>query len=81
MDVLLRDLPEEVHAELARRARARHVSLRAYLTEVLSAHVAAPDMDAWLVQVRALGPAFSAGPGGAELVERARGEDDELTGR
>ncbi len=81
MDVLIRDLPAEVHAELARRAAASDMSLRAYLKEVLSEHVALPSMGEWLQRVRDLGPAHPGGPTGPELVATARAEDDELVGR
>jgi plasmid stability protein len=81
MDVLIRDLPDDVHAELARRAAANDMSLRAYLREVLSNHVAAPSMDEWLRRVRDLGPVPVDGPTGAELTAAARAEDDELVGR
>jgi plasmid stability protein len=80
MDVLIRDLPDEVHAELARRAAARDMSLRAYLREVLSDHVAVPSMDDWLRRVRDLGAVRPVGPTGPELVAAARAEDDELVG-
>lgn len=81
MDVLIRDLPGDVHAELARRAAASDMSLRAYLREVLSNHVAVPSMSEWLQRVRDLGPAHAGGPTGPELVAAARAEDDELVGR
>lgn len=81
MDVLIRDLPDEVHAELARRAAARDMSLRAYLREVLSSHVAVPAMGEWLQHVRNLGPAHGGGATGPELIAAARAEDDELVGR
>lgn len=81
MDVLIRGLPPEVHAELARRAAAEDKSLRAYLCEVLTEHVAVPSMDQWLGHLRELGPTHVGGPIGAELVAAARAEDDELTGR
>lgn len=81
MDVLIRDLPEEVHAELTRRAAASDMSLRAYLREVLSDHVAVPSMGDWLQRVRDLGPAHTAGPTGPELVTAARAEADELVDR
>lgn len=80
MDVLIRDLPDGVHAELTRRAAASDMSLRAYLREVLSDHVALPSMGEWLQRVRDLGP-VPAGPSGPELVAAARAEDDELIGR
>lgn len=79
--MLIRDLPAELHAELARRAAASDMSLRAYLREVLSDHVAVPSMDEWLQRVRDLGPAHTSGPTGPELVAAARAEGDELVGR
>ena len=81
MDVLIRDLPDEVHAELARRAAANDMSLRAYLREVLTDHVAVPSMDEWLQRLRELGPAYPGGPTGSELVAASRAEDDEMVGR
>ncbi len=81
MDVLIRDLPDEVHAELSRRARASDMSLRAYLREVLSEHVAVPSVEEWLSQVRRLGPVDPSGPTGPELVAQARAEDDALLER
>ena len=81
MDVLLRDLPDEVHAELVRRAAASDMSLRAYLRQVLSEHVALPSMQEWLQRVRDLDPVRSDGPTGPELIAAARSEDDKLVGR
>jgi len=81
MDILIRDLPDEVHAELARRAAASDMSLRAYLRKVLSDHVAVPSMGEWLERLRDLGPAHGGGPTGPELVAAARTEDDKLVGR
>ncbi|MHB8452293.1 MAG: FitA-like ribbon-helix-helix domain-containing protein [Mycobacteriales bacterium] len=81
VDVLIRDLPEEVHAELVRRAAAEDKSLRSYLRGVLTEHVAVPSIDQWLQRLRELGPTHAVGPTGAELVAAARAEDDELLGR
>lgn len=81
MDVLIRDLPAEVHAELARRAAAEDKSLRAYLREVLSEHVAVPSMEQWLGHLRQLGPNHVGGPSGTELVAAARADDDAMAGR
>jgi len=81
MDVLIRDLPDELHTELALRAAARDMSLRAYLREVLAEHVAVPSMDQWLQRVRDLGAVDGDGQTGPELVAGARAEDDELIGR
>jgi len=81
MDVLVRDLPNDVHAALARRAAAKDMSLRAYLREVLVDHLAVPSMGEWLEHLRDLGPAHGGGPTGPELVATARAEDDVLTDR
>ena len=78
---MIRDLPLEVHAELTRRAAAEDKSLRAYLREVLTKHVAVPSVDQWLQRVRDLGPVHPGAPSGADLVAAARAEDDELVGR
>lgn len=81
MDVLIRDLPVEVHAELTRRAATEDRSLRSYLREVLTQHVAVPSMDQWLEHVREIGPNHRGAPSGADLVDAGRAEDDELVGR
>jgi hypothetical protein len=78
---LIRDLPDDVHAQLARRAAARDMSLRAYLREVLSDHVAMPSMGEWLQRVRDLGPAHAGGPTGPQLLAAARAEDDDRVGQ
>lgn len=81
MDVLIRDLPDQLHAELVQRAVASDMSLRAYLREVLSEHVALPSRHEWLERVRQLGPVDAGGSSGADVVAAARDEDDELFGR
>ena len=82
MDVLIRDLPPQVHAELTRRAAAADKSLHAYLRAVLTEHVAMPSMDQWLEHVRELEPIRGGNThSGSALVAAAREEDDELVGR
>lgn len=80
MDVLIRDLPDDVHAELSKRAQASDMSLRAYLREVLSEHVAVPSIEEWLTQLESLEP-VGVGATGPELVVQARAEDDALLER
>jgi plasmid stability protein len=80
MDILVRDLPEGVHAELVRRAAARGMSLRAYVVEVLSGHTNSPTLADWLEGVRALAP-VKAKTSGAKLVKETRAEDDLAVGR
>lgn len=81
MDVLIRDLPTEIHAELTRRAAAADKSLRAYVREVLTEHVAVPSMDQWLGRLREMGANHVGPPTGSELVAAARAEDDAMVGR
>ncbi|MDQ2851874.1 MAG: hypothetical protein M3Y49_14315 [Actinomycetota bacterium] len=82
MDVLIRDLPAQVHAELTRRAAVADKSLRAYLRAVLTEHVAMPSMDQWLEHVRELEPIrVDDTHSGSALVAATREEDDELVGR
>lgn len=81
MDILIKDLTDEVHAELVRRAAARHMSLRGYLRDLLSEHVATPSMADWLERVAKLAPADAGGATGPELVAAARAQDDDLAGR
>lgn len=70
-DVLIRDVPEDVHRELKDRARAAGVSLQAYITMVLSLHTARPSMTDWLAQLHAL-PAVRTTLTGADAVAAAR---------
>jgi plasmid stability protein len=81
MDVLIRDLPDDVHAEITRRAADADMSLRAYIVDLLSRHVATPSMTEWLARIHELGPAHRGGSSGAEAVAAARAEDDALVGR
>lgn len=79
--MLIRGLPDEVHAELARRAAAGDVSLRAYLRGVLSDHVAAPSIGEWLQRLEGLEPVLDGAGSSADLVAAARDEDDQVLGR
>ncbi len=74
MDMLIRNLPDDVHAALVRRAEARDMSLRAYVVEVLSEHVGRPTMQQWIERVRALPPVKSELTG-ADWVRLGREED------
>jgi plasmid stability protein len=44
----IRDVPDEVHDELQRRAAASGMTLRQYTVKVLNDHVAVPTMDEWM---------------------------------
>ena len=74
MDILIRDLPDDVHAHLVQRAGAQKKSLRAYVVDVLSAHVDTLSVEEWLEQVQSLPPARQTGKTGADFVDEARSE-------
>jgi len=74
MDILIRDLPDDVHAQLVRRARTQGKSLRAYVVDVLSAHVNTLSVEEWLEMVQSLPPARQTGKTGADFVDEARAE-------
>ena len=72
----VRDVPDQVHATLLRRARARGWSLRQYVVSVLTEHCTLPSIDEWLAEVGRL-PPTRGGPSAAEAVRRSRAEDEE----
>lgn len=74
MDILIRDLPEDVHAQLLRRASTQKKSLRAYVVDVLSDHVNTLSVEEWLKEVQSLPPARQTGKTGTDFVDEARAE-------
>lgn len=79
--MLLRDLPDDVHAQLVRRAALQKTSLRAYVVEVLSAHVDTLSVEEWLESVQSLPPARQSGKTGTDFVDEARAEVQEALAR
>src|SRR3546814_20698964 len=57
-NLLVRDLPDDVHAELQRRAQRHGKSLQQYLTDELARLVARPELDEVLdrIEPRPRGP-------------------------
>jgi antitoxin FitA len=51
-NILVRDLPEDVHAELLRRAERAGQSLQQYLTSELTRLAATPTLDEVLARIR-----------------------------
>ena len=49
----IKDLPDEVHDELRRRARQRGATLRDYVLDLILADQAMPSRDEWLARLRA----------------------------
>lgn len=71
----IRDVPERVHAVLARRAAQHGMSLRAYTVSVLADHAALPTIDEWLADLEQLPEAGDDHPA-ADALRAARDEAD-----
>lgn len=72
----IRDVDDEIHEELVRRAEAAGTSLRAYVVGVLRQHTALPSLDEWLDDVLADPPLSGEGPGSVTLVHEGRDDAD-----
>jgi antitoxin FitA-like protein len=71
----VRDIPDRVHRVLAKRAKARGMSLRQYVIGVLTDHSSLPSVEEWLAEVEKL-PSTRLRSSGAEAVRRSRVSDD-----
>lgn len=71
----IRDLPDELHEILRRRASTRGLSLRQYTLQVLEEHCRLPTLDEWLDGLNRLTPAEPSYPA-AEAVREAREADE-----
>lgn len=67
----IRDLPDELHQTLRRRAAAHGLSLRQYALEVLQEHCLLPTLDEWLDGLSRLTP-VSLSRSAVEAVHEAR---------
>jgi hypothetical protein len=47
----IRDVPDDVHEELQRRAASAGMTLRQYTVKVLQEHIAVPTVDEWMVRM------------------------------
>ena len=59
MNLNVRSVPEQVHAELLSRAERSGMSLRGYVIRVLEEHCATPTVDEWLDGLPIPGPVGS----------------------
>lgn len=71
----IRDLPDELHETLRRRAERRGLNLRQYALEVLEEHCRLPTLDDWLDGLSRLAPVSLPSPA-AEAVREAREAED-----
>lgn len=71
--ILIRDVPEDVRAELAARAARKGQSMQEFLKAVLVEMVEKPDIETWLERVRErqAKPDFT-GPSAEDIVETIR---------
>lgn len=69
----IRELPDELHEELRRRARMEGMSIRAYVARLIAADLALPPRVEWFARVRARRP-IELGMPVADLVRDDRRE-------
>lgn len=74
--IQVRNVPDDLHRELARRARTRGLTLTAYLQQLLEREVARPDPRDAIRRLRELEPVTLDERIG-DLVRRERGDRDE----
>ncbi len=79
----LRDVPDQVHDELQRRATVQGMSLRQYTLLVLDQHCAVPALDEWTDRVarrraRWLAEGRQVSVDAAQVVRAARADDEVL---
>lgn len=73
-NVQVKGVPEEVHAELRRRADARGWTVRDYLLDLIVRDQRRPTREEWLQRLHQVPPAEE---GGADLVREARQEREQ----
>jgi hypothetical protein len=75
MNLNVRSVPPEVHAELLRRAERSGTSLRAYIIRVLEDHCATPTVEEWLDGLPIQGPVGQS-LSNLDALTQSREEDD-----
>ncbi|MGH3813195.1 MAG: hypothetical protein ACRDUV_12160 [Pseudonocardiaceae bacterium] len=73
-NVQVKGVPEEVHAELRRRAGARRWTVRDYLLDLIVRDQQRPTREEWLERLHQLRPVDASG---ADLVREARQEREQ----
>jgi plasmid stability protein len=72
----IKNVPEEMHEELRRRARERHMSVRDYLLELIQHDQERPTMREWLAELAEIRPPDLGDVNSAELVAEVRAEHE-----
>lgn len=75
----VKNVPDELHAELRRRATTRHQSVREYLLELIRRDLARPTLEEWFDVVESR-PAVQPSITSAELVRAVRDAIEEGQG-
>lgn len=75
MNLHVRDVPEDVHRRLSRRAKAKGMSLRQYIIQVLIDDAELPSVEEWLDETARL-PRTKLRSSGAQAVRLSRAADD-----
>lgn len=71
----VKNLPDELHAELIARARAERITLSEFVTRTLRKELARPSLDAWIESIdKREGKKLDIDSG--ELIDEVRGELD-----
>ena len=69
----IKNVPEDVHDELRRRADARGMTLRDYVLDLLQRETSRPDLDEWLDEL-ASRPPVTLSVSSVDLIHEARAE-------
>lgn len=74
----IKDLPDEVHDELRRRARLEGLTMRDYVVRLLRADQVTPSREQWLARLRARPRITPDAPVAELLAADRRGRDDDV---
>lgn len=78
--IQVRNVPERLHRELRRRAKARGKTLTAYIEEVLEREVSRPTMDEVFDWIESREP-VRGGPSAAAIIRRERAQRERVLAR
>jgi plasmid stability protein len=72
----IKNVPEEMHEELRRRAKARRMSVRDYVLDLIEADQVLPTMQEWLAELAHIRPAGLEHINAADLIADVRAEHE-----
>jgi hypothetical protein len=72
----IKNMPEEMHEELRRRAKLRHVTVRDYVLDLIARDQKMTTMREWLEGIARLDPIDIGDVTAAELIAKGRAERD-----